>query len=250
MTTSVVSSQSIASVYPELVGLRALITGLSTAHGVDLARAFADHGGHLYLHMGEDSTEAEALLEVLAQSAQEVHATAQPIAGRQQAIWLAQTAAQKLSGLDLVINLVSMADTGLAPDASVQAIEDTVAGRLGSALEITRVAANRMRTTWTEGLILNILVVPPGGSQSDVALACIARSALASLTRVEAERAADAGVRINGIGPRDVLAPRATESVLRNEPDIAALALYLASRRGRELTGQVFDLDHVPAGCC
>jgi len=249
MLQSVIDSLPDRSAYPELARARVLVTGLSPRTGVDIARAFADQGARLVLQMQDDSIESQTLLEVLARTADEVRVFPSPFADQETAVAFAQKAAAAYGGLDVVVNLIALPDTALADGVTVQQIEDIVAARLGPACLITRIAANRMRLTWTNGLVLNVLAAARPSSSRQAALGSIARAALATMTRAEALAWAGEGVRINAVGPRDA-APMATPARgLRGEPDIAALALFLASARGRDLTGHVFDLDQVASGC-
>ena len=98
------------------------------------------------------------------------------------------------------------------------------------------VAANRMRLTLTEGSILNVVAMSGKPSASSAALADIAYATLAAMTRGEAKEWADQGIRINAVGPRT-----ANGSTPASGADIAALALYLASKKGRGLSGTMLD---------
>ena len=75
--------------------------------------------------------------------------------------------------------------------------------------------------------------------QCEAALLSVARSMLAGMTRTEARQWADQAIRINTIAPSTEAEDGAC---LESEPDIAALALFLASPRGRDLSGLVFDM--------
>jgi NAD(P)-dependent dehydrogenase (short-subunit alcohol dehydrogenase family) len=251
MLMSVLESSEEVDQYPELAGKRILITGLSPHHGIDIARAFADHGCRLVLHMSESSETANAVLEVLAQSAAEMRAYCEPLDGMEAAVRFAQTAAQAFGGLEAVINLVEVSTSALFEAPSASAVENAVAEQLQTAFLITRVAANRMRVTWSDGLIVNA-VRSPAKTRAEAALAGLTRAMLATLTRLEAEQWANQGIRINGVAPcvpdhgggAGSAACRAP-----SEPDVAALALHLASARGKTLSGLVFD----PTGaavCC
>jgi 3-oxoacyl-[acyl-carrier protein] reductase len=78
----------------------------------------------------------------------------------------------------------------------------------------------------------------------------MARAALAGLTQTEAARWTDQAVRINAVVPAAPMNGEPHEG-LASEPEIAALALHLAGKRGKDLTGLVFDAAAVPAaGCC
>jgi NAD(P)-dependent dehydrogenase (short-subunit alcohol dehydrogenase family) len=246
MLLSVSESSSSIGHYPELAGKRVLITGLSLSHGVDVARAFADHGCRLVLHMTEAGEANDALLEVLAQTAVELRAYSDPLGTMDAAIKFAQVAAQAYGGLDAVVNLIPLQVSNVDFEASEGEVEDVIADQFRNACLITRIAANRMRLTWTEGLILNIATAPSTRGEADPTLVAMARSLLASMTRVEAQQWADQAIRINAVAPcgpdaSDASDEEATGQRLASEPDVAALALFLASRRGRELSGLVFD---------
>ena len=106
-----------------------------------------------------------------------------------------------------------------------------------------------MRVVLTEGMILNVLTMPAPENGREAAVAGLARTALAAMTRGEAQAWADQAVRINAIGPRTATS-QGTGACLTNEPDIAALALYLASRRGKTLSGHVFDSEGAASRRC
>ena len=243
MVMSVVESRAPTSVYPELAGARVMVTGLESRHGVDIARAFADAGCRLILQTAELDTELQIVLEMLAQTAQDVHVDNTPIPDQDSALRFAQGAVRVFGGLDAVVNLARLDDEGLEPDAGVQEIEDRVVATLGRAFRITHVIANRMQVTWKDGLILNIVTQAAPETPAAAELGRIARAALAGLTRQEATRWAGQSVRINAIVPAidETCEPGAASAGLSSEPEIAALALYLMSKRGRGMSGLVFD---------
>ena len=226
----------------ELRGARILITGLSAAAGVDIARAFADINTRLIVHTTDMQPEITALVALLSQSAAEMKLYTDPIARPDDAIRLAQNAQQAYGGLDAVINLQSISRTEMQNISTQQQVETLIAAKLSPLTHITHVAANRMRVVLSEGSVLNVLTAPKPQNAREAAIAGIARTALAAMTRGEAGQWADQAVRINGIGPRSITA-QSTGALLTNEPDLAALALYLASKRGKTLSGHVFDAD-------
>jgi 3-oxoacyl-[acyl-carrier protein] reductase len=231
-----------------LAGIRVLITGLSPACGVDVARAFADHRGRLVLHTAVSSPECDALAGLLAQTASEIKLFTNACSSDDATIRFAQTAAQAFGGLDAVINLIPVTAADLKDRESEDEIEDLVADKLNLPLLITRIAANRMRLTLTEGLVLNVMSMPAPQSDSEAAIAGVARTALAAITRGEAAKWAPHSIRINAIGPRAMAGEAG--ACLASEPDIAALALYLASKRGRSLSGHIFDAAGIAARRC
>ncbi len=252
MVMGVVESQSLRhGLYPELAGVRVLITGLEPRHGVDIARAFANVGSALVLQTPRMTGELEVLLEVLAGSAADIRVTSEEIGEGEDALRFAQGAVQAFGGLDVVVNLARLEAEGLDGDVSEAEVEDCVARTLRGPFNITRVAANRMSITWVPGLILNVVTQPAPKSHAEALIGAMARAALAGLTRTEAARWTDQAVRINAVVPAEPGMNGELREGLASEPEIAALALHLAGKRGKNLTGLVFDAATVPtAGCC
>jgi 3-oxoacyl-[acyl-carrier protein] reductase len=244
MFMSAVAHQSAASVHPELAGARVLITGLTSTSGVDIARGFAEHKARLVIQSPEATPEMTVLTALLAEKAAEIKLFSDPFASPEDAVRLAQSAAREFGGLDVVINLASLEPAALRSDASPAEIEAFVADALLGAALMTRVAANRMRLTWIEGTILNVVAVaePPRGFAT--VLVDIVRTTLAAMTRGEALQWAAQGIRINAAGPCG------PGTGLSSGADVAALALYLASKKGKGLTGYVFDAAGVAEGRC
>jgi 3-oxoacyl-[acyl-carrier protein] reductase len=248
MLMTVIGRDPSASSYGELAGVRVLITGLSPTCGVDVARAFADHRGRLVLHMPASTPESGVLAALLAETASEIKLFSDACADSEAAVRLAQNAAQAFGGLDAVVNLIPVTAADLENRVSIGEVEGLVSQKLAAPLLIARIVANRMRMMLTEGLVLNVMTMPAPRTASEAALAGVARTALATMTRGEAETWAPHGIRINAIGPRATMSEAG--ACLASEPDIAALALYLASKRARALTGHIFDAAGVAARRC
>jgi 3-oxoacyl-[acyl-carrier protein] reductase len=230
----------------ELHGARILLTGLSASSGVDVARAFADIKARLVIHTTDLSPEVTALVALLSQTASEIKLYTDPIASADAAVRFAQTAAQAYGGLDAVINLSSISGPEMDGVASERDVENLVSSKLSPLAHLTGVAANRMRVVLSDGLVLNVLNMPHPSNGRENAIASFTRTALAAMTKSEAHTWAPHGIRINAVGPRVSTGGSrhdADGACLTNEPDIAALAIYLASRRGRSLSGHLFDSD-------
>ncbi len=251
MFMSVVDSVPGLSAYAELAGARVLVTGLTPRLGVDVARAFAEHRTQLVLQANEDSPEIAALGAVLSECASEIKLYSGPFADAETAVRFAQGPAQAFGRLDAVVNLVAIDDSELRGLAEEEEIEDFVSAKLLAPTLITRVLANRMAVTWSEGLILNVVATPPPADARAAMVASILRAGLAAMTRAEAQCWAERAIRINAVGPRALLPDESTDGAcLASEADLAALALYLASRRGRQLSGHVFDAAGVARRGC
>lgn len=223
--------------YPELVGKRVLVTGVAGPLGIDVVRAFAEAGARLVVQADEDGPETQAMAEIIAPHAMDVKLYPGALEGADAMLRFAREAAQKYGGLDVVVNLTRTGEP--SADASDAEIEGMVADSLAMPVLATRVAVNRMRTMLCPGTILNIVTSPRDAASGADMLAVIARHALASFTRSEAESAADAGIHINAIVP--ATGSVGPDQMLNGSADVATLALHLASGRGPELTGLVFE---------
>ena len=241
MLMSVVDGTRSAPVYPELAGKRVLITGLTSSCGVDIARAFADHKARLILQFEEMSERTQAIAEIVAPAALDIKAFG-PVACEAEAVaQLARAVMQAFGGLDAVISLVPLAPAELGTAASVDEIERRIAARLLLPCLIAKIAANRMALSYIDGLILNVAMLTPPIKGPARAFACVAKAALAAMTRAQAEEWAGKAIRFNAIAPQTSDAP--VEPSLAGEPEVAALALYLASGRGKALSGHVFEAE-------
>lgn len=247
MFVSVVKHQDQTEIYPDVLGARVLITGLSHESGVDVARAFAEHKTRLVVQSQDTSPEFSALVPVLAQDAQDMRLYNDTIGSSDGAVHMAQTAAKVLGGIDVVINLVSVSRQDLAGRASLDDVEDLVSEKLLAPTLITRVVGNRMRLTWSEGLILNVVSMPTPETSEEAAVSGILRAALTAMTQDEAKKWAGDAIRVNAVGPRALVTTDRDGACLAGDPEIAALALYLSSQYGRKLTGHIFDAEAVAA---
>ncbi len=225
--------------YPELAGKRVLLTGLSRSHGVDIARAFAEHRTRLVLQVAEECAETQAVAEIAAQAALDMRMFTAPLLDNEAAVRFARTAVRSFDGLDVVINIADLSLPATGAFASEAEVDRAVSAALTPAYVISRIAANRMRTTWTEGTILNVLPEPKLKSRAARGLAAVGRSTLTAITRAEAEKWAPDRISINAVAPATLSA--GLGGTLSCEPDIASLALQLASRRGRELSGMIYE---------
>ena len=237
MLISELDGLDFAPEYPELLGKRVLITGLSGALGIEIARAFSEARTRLVLQTSDNGPEAIALGEIATERAMDIKLFSGALNSHQAILEFARTAIQSFGGIDAVINLAAVTEP---PEGASEAeIEQHMTDLLSVPCLVSKVAVNRMRTTLTEGAILNIVTAPRGASPRALQLGAIARSALAGLTRTEAQAAADAGIRVNAIAPGASFAERGNQ--ISSEPDVATLALHLASARGHQLSGLVFE---------
>ncbi len=241
MLMSIIDGLRSAPAYPELAGKRVLISGLTSSCGVDIVRAFAEHKGRLVLQFDEASEKAQVIAEIAAPAALDIQAFGAVAADAEAVTQFARSVVQAYGGLDVVINLVPLSLAGLAPSATTADVERVVAERLLRPCLLSKIAANRMALAWTEGLILNVATLAPPVDGPARAFAAVVKTALAAMTRTQAEEWAGKAIRFNAIAPPTAQVP--AEPSLAGEPQVAALALYLASGRGKALSGHVFEAE-------
>jgi 3-oxoacyl-[acyl-carrier protein] reductase len=242
MLMSVIDGARSAPVHPELAGKRVLVTGVSSECGVDIARAFAEHRTRLILQFAENSEGMQAVAEIAAASALEMQCFG-PVGdgGTDGMLKFARTAAKTFNGLDVVINIVSLSPAQCDPSISAEEAEALVAGRLQLPCLLSNIAANRMALCLNEGLILNVATPTAPLTRAARAFAMLTKAALTAMTRRQAQEWADRAIRFNAVAPQTAQAT--VEPVLSGETDVAAVALYLASSRGRWLSGHVFEAE-------
>src|SRR5262245_32232580 len=241
MLMSVIESSRTVPAYPELAGKRVLITGLTSACGVDIVRAFADHRVRLVLQLDEMSEATEAIAEIAAPAALDIKAFG-PVAAEPQAVTqFARSVMMAFGGLDVVVNLIPLKVPRLPPFAAATDIERMVAERLLLPGLLSRIAANRMALVLRDGLILNVAMLAPPVSGPAQAFASVVKAAMTALTRAQAEEWADKAIRFNAIAPQTLQVPPTPS--LAGEAEVAALALHLASGRGKGLSGLVFEAE-------
>jgi 3-oxoacyl-[acyl-carrier protein] reductase len=225
--------------YPELAGRRVLVTGLTGAGalGFEIVRLLAEQRAAIVLGAAEACPEVQALAELVAPLTPELQMFTGPFSDHDDMLRFARLAMQSTGGIDVVINV---AEIGEPPaGATEDTIERMVTDALAMPCLVTRVAANRMRTTLVQGTIINLVISPRHASARARLVAGIARTALAAFTRSEAQSLAADGIHINAIAPAD--ADRNAGHCISGNPDIASLALHLASGRGSNLSGLMFE---------
>lgn len=227
--------------YPELAGKRILITGVSSVMGVDIARALAESKARLVLQFQEASDEMQAAAELMAPEAIDLAVFGAVSSTSEDVVKFVRTAVTTFGGIDAAINIIPLRAGQNVAHMTSATVEQAVADRLLLPCLVSRIVANRMRLTLTEGVILNVATLPGAATGAERAFGMVAKTALAAMTRKEATEWARDGIRFNAVAPQ--CGGVSVDPGLAGEADIAALAMYLASGRGKSLTGHVFDAE-------
>ncbi len=229
----------VGTTYPELCGRRVLITGVTEDLGIDIARAFAEHGARLVVQVYADPLASAALGEMLAQTAADLTMIECPLTNADDIVGFARRAVAVYGGLDAVVNVLELS-LGQIADDDLDAIEARISEVLMAPCLVARVAANRMRLLQTDGLILHVASLPRHANARERAFAAAAKATLTAMTRDDARAWARDGIRVNAVAPET---GGFCGRGLASEADIAALALFLAAGRGRPLTGHVLEAE-------
>jgi NAD(P)-dependent dehydrogenase (short-subunit alcohol dehydrogenase family) len=240
MLMSVVEGAS-PTTYPELAGKRVLVTGVTSGCGVDIVRAFAEHRARLVLQFDEESETAQVIAELAAPSALDIKVLGPVAAEVEPVMQLARHVVQAYGGLDVVVNLVPLSPGQIDASVTTTGIERMMAERLLLPYMLSKIAANRMAMLLTDGLVLNVAMLTGPARGRAQAFASVIKTAMTAITRAQAEEWASKAIRFNAIAPPTAQVP-ATPS-LAGEGQVAALALYLASGRGKAFSGQVFEAE-------
>jgi len=250
MFMSVVERSSEFEFFPELAGARVLITGLTCEIGFDVARAFAEHKARLVIVSPDCSPAMVELSALLAESASEIRLFNEPSASPDDVVRHVQRAAQEFGGFDAVINLVGLDAADVRAFERASDVEALIAARLEEMMLVTQVAANRMRITWTEGSILNVVTMSGAMTGRAGLVADVVRSMIAQFTLGQARQWAGEGLRINAIAPQSSIAALLGGTSTVSDADIASTALYFASRKGRSLSGHLLDAEGLAQRRC
>lgn len=168
-----------------LAGRRVVVTGSSSDLDIALSEGLAAAGARV---MAEDLVTAHTA------------DTQQQSRSRYDAVLaLMQEGVGALNGLDAVVALVELEREALSNAIANDAIEDLSRDALAGPIATIRVALNRMETTWVEGCLVVVLVVPAGLGGGEALVAQIVRAELADVVRHEATRAAPLGISVRGV---------------------------------------------------
>jgi len=181
-------------------GTRARGSAEADSTSTDLVAAMCAAGAKLLIHADPDQRAgAEKLLaswqQLDAPLAANARLVCDEIASTPDAVKFAQAASRQLGSITAAINFISLAETATAVIDGPEDLEEQVYAALSSRIAATQVLANRMRLTWSEGAIINVLQI----GSTDPIVAMLTRDALRGATALEARRWAEAGIGIHAV---------------------------------------------------
>lgn len=239
----------------DLAGLRALITGAGSAHGIGfaIARTLKVHGASLVITGASD--------RVLERGRElDVHAIVADLTDSAAADRVVAEAAAHLGGLDILVNNAGMtsvhdpAHGGRLNDLDDAAWQHALARNIDTTAFVTRAALACLRTSRSPRVIVVASSTGPlQAMKGDIAYAT-AKAGLVGFVRALALDEAQHGITVNAIAPGWIATESQTDHEARQgratpigrsgrPEEIASAALWLASPDAGFITGQMLVVD-------
>lgn len=248
----------------------AVITGATSGIGLGIAEAFAAAGCRVAINGIATREEADALVRRLQeQHRTEVFFHPANLADPEQCAALIQEAQRRFGTVDILVNNAGIQHVAPIEQFPPELWDKIIAINLSAAFHTIRAALPAMqKRNW--GRILNIASVHGVVASIDKAAYVAAKHGLVGLTKVVALENAASGITCNAICPGYVLTPlvhrqieerasndgvsieEASSRLLREKQptgryveieEIAALAMFLCSAAGSNITGASLPID-------
>lgn len=251
-----------------LNGKRALVTGASSGIGRAIAEALAREGARVAVHARSEEKARDTLDTITAAGGEAFVVTADMRATAEIGP-MCRAALDGLGGIDIVVNNAGIFEHGLVVDMTEEFWNETMDIDLKAPFLVTRHTLPAMLAQGTGGSLIYLTSTSSKTADAHFSAYNAAKAGLLGFARCVAAEVGAHGIRANGISPgwidtkmvREFYAgwpgekPADYESFLDEdgagtnmlkrvgEPeDIAEMAVYLASDRGRFITGQAIGI--------
>jgi 3-oxoacyl-[acyl-carrier protein] reductase len=240
-----------------LEGRKALITGASRGIGRAIAEAFAKEGAELVLAATSAERVADTANACRDRGAKQIHTIGLDVKNSSACNAAVKDAADKLGGLDIVVNNAGVTRDNLLMRLSDEDYDTVLDTNLRGAFNVTRAAARPLMKS-KHGRLINIAsVVGIVGNAGQTNYAA-SKGGLIAFTKSVAKELSGRGVTANVIAPGFIetdmtagLDAKVKEEALKGirlgrfgQPaDIANAALFLAGDTGAYITAQVLVVD-------
>lgn len=246
----------------DLKGLRALVTGSSTGIGAAVAKAYAANGMRVVVHYKSSEAEANAVAAQIRAAGGEAHVLQADVADSAQAVDLVNKAAEKLGGLDVLVNnagaLVKRTPIAEIEDEFFDSVVDL---NVRSVVMASKAALPYLKTSGGKASVINLSsIAARNGGGPGSSLYASSKAFVLNLTRGMAKEFVPFGIRVNGVSPGVIMTPfherystaEQIEAMRRTVPmervgtpqDNAGVFLFLASpAMSGYITGQTIEVN-------
>jgi 3-oxoacyl-[acyl-carrier protein] reductase len=237
----------------DLSGMTALVTGASGGLGSAIAKALAGQGAKVAL----SGTREDALKAVQADLGSSAVVLPCNLSDAAAVDALVPTAVEQLGGLDILVNNAGVTRDNLAMRMKDEEWDTVIRVNLEAAFRLARAACKPMMRAKFGRIISVTSVVGVTGNPGQVNYAA-SKAGLIGMSKALAQEVASRNITVNTIAPgfiqsamTDALPEAQREALLGRIPagklgmgsDIAAAAVYLASREAGYVTGATLHVN-------
>ncbi len=235
----------------------ALITGGSRGIGKAIALQFAKEGATIVLNYTDSDDEAVQTQKELKELGAEVVLYPCDVSKFDQVEEMIATVVKKLGRIDILVNNAGITRDGLLMKMSEADYDAVLNVNLKGTFNTIRFASRQMMKQ-KSGRIINLSSVSGVLGNAGQANYAASKAGVIGLTKTTARELAARGITCNAIAPGFIdtdmtraLPESVRESVVTQIPlkefgqveDIANMVTYLASEKGKYITGQVMHID-------
>ncbi|QJQ96741.1 MULTISPECIES: SDR family NAD(P)-dependent oxidoreductase [Halomonadaceae] len=188
--------------FEELKGKRVLITGASRGIGAAVARRLGALGCHVAVHYHASEMAASQVVEEIRSAGSEAFVLKGDVSRSQQAVAVVDGAAERLGGLDLLINnagdMLGRVALGDIDDAHYDRVMDLNAR---SVVMASRAALAHFKRQGVGNIIHTTSIAARNGGGFGAGLYASSKGFVSTLTRSMAKELAADNVRVNAVAP-------------------------------------------------